>query len=540
MKNLGFLSLSGSTWSNRFYIAALIAVVIAGIGFRSAGYFNGTISLWWDEIHWLEKLMSKPITNMSFRPIGYMWLSKMLVGVRLDETFIRLTSYVPSLFSIALIYLISIKVFKSKITVLVALFLFCLNPTFIAFAKEFKPYAMEVFVHLFLVWVTLQYFETRSRAILVSLLSSCFIGLTLAYNIVFLFPTIFLILLWVSYQQNDKRTMFFLLVSSASLIAIIVMTKLTLLSHLNLSQQEVYWGTKYHVFFLGEGVVDKAMWMYRAYLGLVQHPLQAKVFWSFGPDFRSLLIPIIYALHFGGFVAMVLQRNILNALLFVLPIVVILIFNYLGIWPFRVFRTNLFMMSYFAFISLIGLDFALTSRFKPLKITAAVTAAFLVLAQLPLDFTYHNIKRSESLSYHSEMRSVLDYIYRYETEALSVSPELEDNYKGTILVDAHSFPQIIFYMTKHPDTSPILFPLLSKYKFGELAPGNDFEILRLNLYRVLGFSNPGDRVWIIISKHKWFDEVSAMPLIRENLQLEKNFHGGNLLLLWVVGEPKIE
>jgi len=514
------------SWASRVIFIALLMTIIAGIGFRSAGYFDGTISLWLDESTWLKRLLNNPITELGKRPIGYMWLSKILIGVRLDEALIRMTSYIPSLLSIWLTYLISIKVFKSRVTVFIAVYLFCLNPIFIAFAKEFKPYAMEAFVHLFLVWLTLRYTEAQTRILLGCLLISCFIGLTLAYNIMFLFPSIMLVLMAKSYQQGDKRAFGILLASSLSLILLIVVLKMTLLSSLNFERQEIYWGKKYGVFFLGHGLVDQIAWLFWKYAGIVQASLQAKVFWSFNPHLELLLTPIIYIAHIVGFVALVLRRNVTHSLLFILPIAVIILFNILGMWPFKAFRTNLFMFSYFAFITLVGLDFLLTSQWRPVKISAIAIAIFMVLVSLPLDLSYHNIKRKESLSYHSEMRNVLEHIYRTDTAFF------EGNASGTIYIDGHSLPQVNFYTFGHPVTAPKLEPFFSNYIFRirRTKTGTGMKNFLRNRLRN---KHSGERVWIIISKRSWFSEVASDPFIRKNLQFENNFNGGNLLLLWV-------
>lgn len=518
---------SGPKWLNRAYLASLALVVVLGIGFRSAGYFDGSISLWWDEVDWLIKLLDRPITELRFRPIGYMWLSRLMVGIQIDETFVRLTSFVPSLLSIALVYSISTRIFKSRVSILFALFIFCLNTPLIAFAKEFKPYSMEVFVHLGLVWLTLRYSEVESKARLSWVLGCCAVGMTLAYNIVFLFPSIMLTLMWLSYRNGDRRTLSILVsVSAAALVFLILLAKLTVLSQLDLARQESYWGTKYDVFFMGSGIFDRITWLFGKYADLVHASLRAKVFWSFGFDLKVVLAPVAYAAHLAGLITLVARRDIARALLFVLPIAVAIFFNGLGMWPFGAFRTSLFLYEYFAFISLLGLDAALTASSRTMRVGAAVVVAAIVSLQLPLDLSYHNVKPLGSLTYHSEMRAVLEHIYQVDREELGGSPS------GIIVVDNHSFAQIAFYVHRYPATAPRFEGFFSNYnimskKLSGVA--GSYSNLDQNLRTI----RPGRRLWIIVAKPPHLDKVAAMPIIKKHARFVKNFGGGNLLVLWI-------
>ena len=132
-----------------------------------------------------------------------MWLTRSLLGIWSGEASLRFFGYLPSLLVIPLVYLISARVFRSPITTLVALFVFCLHPVLIAYAKEFKPYSGELCVHLGLIWLTLRQLETGSLERLVLLIVCCAAAPLLAYNVVFLFPSVVLAVAGSAQRRRD-------------------------------------------------------------------------------------------------------------------------------------------------------------------------------------------------------------------------------------------------------------------------------------------------------------------------------------------------
>ena len=105
-----------------FYFCITCIIGLAAF-FRSQGYFDGNISFWWDEAHWADKLITKPLKDViSIRPIGFMFLTKQLIKISKDETVFRLVSYLSSILAIPLVFLIAKRIWRSKKAILLMLF----------------------------------------------------------------------------------------------------------------------------------------------------------------------------------------------------------------------------------------------------------------------------------------------------------------------------------------------------------------------------------------------------------------------------------
>ena len=169
-----------------FYLS--LAVILAfALFFRSQGYFDGNISFWWDEADWAHRLLTKPLGEViRIRPIGYMFLTKLLVNaISTDETIFRLLSYLSSILALPLVYLIAKRLWNSRLIIFLLLFLAAFNPNLITFAKEFKPYALDFFVHCALISLVLAYLGTKRNGFLYGLLLCAIAGVFFSYTIVF-------------------------------------------------------------------------------------------------------------------------------------------------------------------------------------------------------------------------------------------------------------------------------------------------------------------------------------------------------------------
>ena len=161
-----------------------------GVVFRSQGYFNGNISLWLDEAYWAFRFSDLPLLkNAAMRPIGFIVATKLLTAIANNEITLRLIPYSASVLSIPLIYFIAREIFKSKLTIFMAVFIVSFNPILINFAKEFKPYSLELFLHMLLLYLSLRYIKLKTAPLFYLLLFMSAVTLLFAYNIVFLYPS---------------------------------------------------------------------------------------------------------------------------------------------------------------------------------------------------------------------------------------------------------------------------------------------------------------------------------------------------------------
>ena len=129
MKNIPVKSSLDNSQRIAVFWALLLLLILTGIYFRSAGYFNESISLWHDEASWARKIIHKPLlSTVVIRPIGYMVVSKWILSIANNEITLRIISYAAAIISIFLFYMIAREVFNSKLVILLAVFTFCINP----------------------------------------------------------------------------------------------------------------------------------------------------------------------------------------------------------------------------------------------------------------------------------------------------------------------------------------------------------------------------------------------------------------------------
>jgi hypothetical protein len=83
--------------SARLWVAAALLVMAVGVLLRVAGYFGG-IELWWDEAMWAVRIEEGKLA--SIRPVGYVWVSRWLIGLRNTEPVIRSVSLVAGILSL--------------------------------------------------------------------------------------------------------------------------------------------------------------------------------------------------------------------------------------------------------------------------------------------------------------------------------------------------------------------------------------------------------------------------------------------------------
>lgn len=128
-------------------------IISVGIFCRSFFYYSYHRDLWADEMRLAHNLFEKGYWGLfsnliedQAAPPFFLMVSKSILNLGLDlELSLRFLPFVCAILSVFLFYKLAEKVLTSKIAVLAALILFCLNYRLIYFAQEFKQYALDVF-----------------------------------------------------------------------------------------------------------------------------------------------------------------------------------------------------------------------------------------------------------------------------------------------------------------------------------------------------------------------------------------------------------
>lgn len=192
----------------RLFLIALWGIIGFGILARSLGYFDGTNSLWHDEVYWHNTLLERPLTRLNFRPIGYMAITRGLVHLYNNEVTLRSLSYLGSIATLFVIPRILLLLVRSKVVILISMVLLTMNPILVECAKEFKPYGLEPLFHALLIWIALLYIKAPSPKLEVLAMATCGISLLFAYNIVYLAPAILSIILLAHRNQISRKILF--------------------------------------------------------------------------------------------------------------------------------------------------------------------------------------------------------------------------------------------------------------------------------------------------------------------------------------------
>ncbi|MEO8905727.1 MAG: hypothetical protein ABI488_24575 [Polyangiaceae bacterium] len=399
------------------YRLALAALVVVGLYFRSRRYFVDPLGLWMDEAMWGLRLFTRPLTQLEFRPIGYMALTKLVVHIYSDERTLRCLSYVAGVGSLFISIDLAKQLFKSRWVRLLCVAVIAYQPLLIDMTREFKPYAVEFFVHWGLVWLFVRWRARGSRASLIALLTCAVLAFPLAYNVVFLLPGLFALL-----GLSLLRARAYHALTATVLAAVLALTLIAAIyvAALRGTTQDgdgtaQFWGKKYDVFYLptaGHAPLARARWIAQKYADLAslpgshgnRRPQTADVVIERARALGDVSEKAWLALHVLGLVALLRYRRE-QLLLLGGPLLVSIAFNACHLWPFGAFRTNVFLLAYLVLIPLLGLDALLAARSAFMRGVGVFGAGLLLVASLSTGFEPHT--RKHFFSTQTEMASLV-------------------------------------------------------------------------------------------------------------------------------------
>lgn len=429
---------------------ALVVVVGVGVVFRSMGYWIHPIALWGDEAGWATRLLSRGWSAPSFRPIGFMGLADALLHIRVDERLLRLPSYLASLAALYLFYDIGRRLIRWRPALLLMMAIVAAQPMLIDFAKEFKPYSLELCIHLFLLSRTLRYTETRSRRNLAILLSAAVVGFFFAYNVIFFYPALFLVIATLCFRSRNWRRLIVICGGAAACVSAILAMNFLIFRHIPKGERSsAFWGHKYDVFYMDDGKHSEVRWQFEKLEDVVAMPGAGRIFWrrpAIIPDrafreWRGLEWLSWVVLFVIGASALGRRREWSVLTLFLLPIATVMLFNAARLWPFGAFRTDLFLLAYVLPLPFVGLS-AIKGASRRGGIAALAAACALQLyPSLAFGFGLHREKRAWTAN--DEMPRILGMMRRERDAQLRRTPRAP---KEGVLLDWYSCGVYDFYV----------------------------------------------------------------------------------------------
>jgi hypothetical protein len=435
----------GAPLGERVVAFLTAAFVVVGLLLRARGYLWNPTAFWLDEASWAMNIVEQPLLELCIRPIGFMWVSRELARVfSLSEPVLRFMPWFAGMATVVMAPALARRLFVNPAARLLFVAIIALHPVAIDFSKEFKPYSISLTLHLLLMLLTLRYLDTRRGRDLAWLLAAATLGGLFAQDLVFAYPGVFLLSGWTSLGLGRRHVI--AVVSVAGLIIAILLLQYHFSWSKNPPSDTRVWGNKYNVFY--EGRHSYAAWVQARHESMAEFPAFRHKFWQGGfltgrrADFaREVDNGLWICLHLLGLLVIAIWRR-QRAILLVLPVALVWLFNFLRLWPIGAFRANLFIVGYMSAIACMAFD---APRREVAKLVDAIPAFVIVLAPfLFLDAYWSNHK--QALTYASEFPKVVRTLLR-------VKLMTDGAVREPLVLDRRSCDPFRYYTEFHPSFS---------------------------------------------------------------------------------------
>lgn len=440
---------SGTGAPSRLFVLLTLGCVVLGIALRTRGMFVDPLPLWLDEASWAVYLVEQPLTEQLIRPLGFMAVSRVLAAISMSEPMLRSLSWAAGIGTVLLAPFLARRLFESRAARLLFVAVLALHPGAIDLSREFKPYAVGLFLHALLAFVALRYVQNGRRASLVLALSVLPLAVLFAQDTLFAYPGVFLVMGIAALRAGRFRQLTAIVGGAVVTLGVVLTLYIAMWSRMPESDRSEFWGKKYSVFYLPDARRPEhtyASWFVDKYGEMVTLPGLRRARWASahldGSQIRTLRgmdEAIWVVLHGLGLFVLVRRRRYTEGLLLVTPLAVLIAFNGLGYWPFGAFRTNLFVLAYMAGIAGMALD-----RPRNASTRWAVPVPALVLVLVPFFAFERDFHRNKLyFGFSSDFPRTLQKLARFGKEGRP----------APVLLTTWSCGPWKYYTELHPRTS---------------------------------------------------------------------------------------
>lgn len=198
------------------YYAALLLIMLFGIFLRINAYLMNS-SMWYDEVSLAlnvqKNVFLPPLLNNQSAPFLFLILAKICSFFSHSNFSYRFIPFISGLVSIPVFYIFAKNWIKSRLGLVLALFIFCINFRLIYFSREFKPYAIDVLVFMLAIICFFKLFKKDFKE-LTTLKSSLF-GAGFALLPLLSFPSLFVLpvcflTIFFKIKEDYKKVLLFL------------------------------------------------------------------------------------------------------------------------------------------------------------------------------------------------------------------------------------------------------------------------------------------------------------------------------------------
>jgi hypothetical protein len=434
----------GATPSERLTAFATLSCVLLGLCLRARGFLFEHTSFWLDEAAWAIFLVEEPLRELLIRPIGFMAISKglaLLFGP--TEVALRTMPWLAGLATTLCAPVVASRLFSSPAARLLFVAIIALHPSAYSFAKEFKPYAISLMLHLIVLLLTLAYVQRRSAKSLGWLIATSIFGTLFAQDLVFAYPGAFLVAGHAA-LRTKREHLIAVVAGGVTVIVALLVQYYFFWSRIPQSANQI-WGDKYQIFHVEGSYFD---WFVDRYGGLAAFPGRHARYWN-APwlpkaqweALRDVAAAVWLVVHFVGIALIVRYRRAREALLLLSPIAFVWLFNAIGRWPFGVFRANLFTLLYLAGIAGMAFDRPLAQK-RPLL--DLVPASVLIVIPFLL-FQRGWGPPKQGLTYSSNFAELVQWLARQIPK--------KGKPKETVIVARECCYPWRYYVEFHPEVS---------------------------------------------------------------------------------------
>ena len=424
---------SGTSAGRYLYVLAILVLFVAGAAVRCVGVLVGPLDLWADEAWWAQLLESNRLTDLGIRPIGFMWISRQLLKWGDPELMLRLTSLVGGIGALYFIYRSAELLFKSRMAVVFVLLVAAFHPNLIVFAKEFKPFSVEVFVYSGLTcWSLAALRNGRAGA---GPWCAAAISLPFCYPVVFLYPALALAFFGEQLARLRRIAWSRLLIGVLIAVPLLFLLHALIYESLNAASSRQFWGNKYGVFPIDTGFLGGFAWYGDKTWSLLARP---GAFDSVPP----IALQLFALAAIGGAALLWVAKRLRELALLLVPLLAVALANLLGYWPYGAFRANLFLIPGCLLLTGLAVDWLALRPY--LRFVALAAVAGLLVAVLSIDLASY---RRKSIAHWAPSPQLTEVLNDIDIRRASDS----DAGVNVIIADWHSWRPISFYLRRYPD-----------------------------------------------------------------------------------------
>jgi hypothetical protein len=493
----------GDTTPERLITVLIISCVLLGLFFRARGFLFGSSAFWLDESMWAVNIMTRPLTENWVRPIGFITISKLLAVVfSPSEMVLRALPWLAGVAATVGAPFLARLLYTAPGARLLFVAILTLNPCAIDFSKEFKPYSLGLTLHLALFGLVLRYVQARTPRALGAALATAVLGIFFTQDLVFAYPGVFLVLGWETFKHNRRHLI--PVVGCALLIVVALVAQYFLIWRRISAGETDTWASKYNVFWVAGGEESYFRWAIMRYLDMLALPGYRHTTWTIDwmtfeerERFRDADQVLWLLVHALGLAVLVAYRRLRAALLIVLPLLMVFLFNRLGFWPLGAFRTNVFTLAYSTAVAGMAADLPISRA----RLTSALPALLLVLLPLGLfERTWHEKKLA--FTYESRFPDVLKEL---------IARHAADEDKDVLIFDRRSCHSYRYYSQFDAVGSRLYGPPLAE-RYEVSCVGNDDRQIATLVRENLSIARS---VWLVIHSGKPVDPNIRKGRIRD-------------------------